>query len=271
LRERFTLSWHPCGRHLSEPKLGKLNAWHLAIREAQGDILVFVDDDNVLATDFLEQALIISQNRPFIGAWTGSVVPEFEKPLPAWVGGQVWRLSLVEVKEDIWSNLRSDFTTMPYGAGMCIRKPVGERYLEWCHTNQHSMTLDRCGKGLGGYGDVDLGFCALDMGLGTGRFTSLRLTHLIPESRLTLDYFVRHAEGDATSLMLFRAIRGLPMEKPKSLTLVASIRWFFHRLAHRVPREQYEIAKAYDRGLEKGWQLAQTYLQTNSKPRTSNI
>jgi glycosyltransferase involved in cell wall biosynthesis len=263
VRDRFTLSWHPSGRHLSEPKLGKLNAWLLGMREAKGDLLVFVDDDNVLANNYLEQALRISQTRPFIGAWAGNIVPECEKPLPAWIGTHVWRLAILEVKEDVWSNLRSDFSTMPVGAGMCIRKEVGKRYVEWCDTNQRSLKLDRTGKGLGGYGDIDLGFCALDIGLGTGLFATLRLTHLIPESRLTLDYFVRHAEGDATSLMIFKTLRGLPIQKPKPVTLVGSIRWFFHRLIHHVPREQYEIAKAHQRGLEKGWQLVQSHLENN--------
>lgn len=267
IRDRFPLSWHPLGRHLSEPKLGKLNAWLTAIREARADILVFVDDDNVLANDYLENALSIGRTKPFIGAWAGSVIPELEKPLPAWVGDQDWRLTIVDIKEDVWSNLRNGFATTPPGAGLCIRNQVGKRYLEWCATNKHSATLDRSGKGLGGYGDIDLGHCALDIGLGTGKFASLRLTHLIPESRLTLDYFVRHAEGDAMSLALFKAVRGLPLQKPHPQTLVHSIRWFLHRLIHRVPREQYEIAKAHQRGLEKGWELAQNYLKENSASR----
>jgi len=29
-----------------------------------------------------------------------------------------------------------------------------------------------------------------------------------------MDYFIRHAEEDAASLMMFRAIRGLPVKEP---------------------------------------------------------
>ena len=64
------------------------------------------------------------------------MIPEFEKPLPHWIGDQVWRLAVVEVKEDIWSNLRESFTTFPAGAGMCVRRDVGNRYLEWCNLNK---------------------------------------------------------------------------------------------------------------------------------------
>jgi hypothetical protein len=55
----------------------------------------------------------------------------------------------------------------------------------------------------------------------------------------------------------------LKLKNPLALT--GSIRWFLHRLIHRVPREQYAIAKAHQRGLEKGWQLAQNYLQENKR------
>jgi hypothetical protein len=90
------------------------------------------------------------------------------------------------------------------------------------------------------------------------------LTHLIPASRLTLDYFVRHAEGDATSMMLFRASRGLPVQKPRPQSWINSLRWFLHRQIHRVSREQYEISKAYHRGLEKGWEMVQSQAKGKS-------
>ena len=122
--------------------------------------------------------------------------------------------------------------------------------------------MDRTGTTLTGYGDMDLCQCAMDLGLGTGRSTRLKLTHLIPSARLTLDYFVRHAEGDAASMLMYRAGRGLPVQEPKSPALIGSIRWFFHRLIHHMPREQYEIQKAHQRGLVNGWKLAKKLLAT---------
>jgi hypothetical protein len=240
-----------------------MNAWQLGMREARAEILLFVDDDNVLASDFLEQALGIGAQCPFIGAWGGSIIPEFEKPLPAWIGDQIWRLTVVAVKADVWSNLREDYATIPVGAGLCIRRPVAQKYLERCRQNPITAKLDRAGKGLGGYGDIDLAHCGLDLGLGTGKFARLKLTHLIPASRLTLDYFIRHAEGDATSLQLFKASRDLPVLTPEPFSWLHQLRWFLHRVKNRVPREQYEIQKAYHRGIEKGYQLAREILKSS--------
>jgi glycosyltransferase involved in cell wall biosynthesis len=258
----FDLSWHTHARHVHEEELGLTAARLRGIREAQADVLVFVDDDTVLAPDYLEQALRVGVEWPFVGVWGGSPMPEYEKPLPHWVGDQVWRLTVMEVTADVWSNLREGFATVPVGAGLCVRKSIGHHFLERCKNNKSSLTLGRKGSGLGAYEDVEIAHCAIDLGLGTGKSTRLRLTHLIPEARLTLDYFVRHAEGDAASLMVFRASRGLPIREPRPPTLVASVRWFFHRLIHQVSREQYEIDKAHQRGLIKGYHLARQFLDT---------
>jgi len=255
---RFDLAWHPGARHLREDELGLTPARLRGIREASAEVLVFVDDDTILAPDYLAQTLAAGGEWPFIGIWGGNVIPEYEKPLPAWVGDQVWRLTVVEVKADVWSNLREGFATVPPGAGMCVRKQVCLRFLERCQINRSNLALGRKGTGLGGYEDAEIAQCAFDLGLGAAKSTRLRLTHLIPANRLTLDYFVRHAEGDAASLMVFRASRGLPIQAPQPPTILGSIRWFLHRLIHGVSREHYEITKAHQRGLEKGWHWIQT-------------
>jgi glycosyltransferase involved in cell wall biosynthesis len=257
---RFDLSWHPHARLVREEELGLTPARLRGIREAAAEVLVFVDDDTVLAANYLEQALAVGEQWPFIGVWGGSCQPEYEAPLPVWVGDQVWRLTVLDVKADVWSNVREGFEAKPVGAGMCLRKNVGRCFAEWCRDHSEAKIMDRTGNTLTGYGDMDLCQCAMDLGLGTGRSTRLKLTHLIPATRLTLDYFVRHAEGDAASFLMYRAVRGLPVQKPKPPALIGSIRWFLHRLIHRVPCEQYEIQKAQQRGLEKGWQLADNYL-----------
>jgi glycosyltransferase involved in cell wall biosynthesis len=262
LPERFDLSWHPHSRHVREEELGLTPARLRGIREATADILVFVDDDTVLASDYLAQVLEVAEQWPFVGAWGGSCIPEYEAPVPDWVGDQIWRLTVLDVKIDVWSNIRDGFETKPVGAGICFRKNVGRHFAEWCRSRQNAKIMDRTGTSLTGYGDMDLCQSAIDMGLGTGRSTRLKLTHLIPSTRLTLDYFVRHADGDAASLLIYRAGRGLPVQKPKSPTLMGSIRWFLHRFIHRVPREQYEIQKAHQHGLARGWQLVEEYLAT---------
>jgi len=256
----FDLSWQPQGKTSREEKLGKMHAWRKGMLEAQGDILVFVDDDNVLDSDYLDQALQVAGQFPFIGAWGASVVPVFESKPEPWMSDQLWRLSVEEVKEDVWSNLRGGFETKPLGAGMCVRREVGIRYLEWCDTNEMSNVLDRKGKGdsITGYGDMNLAQCAIDIGLGTGKFARLHLTHLIPSSRLTLDYFVRHAEGDAESLVMYCAIRKIPLPESRQ-TFLQTIKWKIYKMVSRKPWEHMKIHEAYRRGLRKGFEKLKAY------------
>jgi glycosyltransferase involved in cell wall biosynthesis len=265
LASRVDLSWHPRARHLHEPKLGKLNAWLFGMREAQPDVLLFVDDDNVLAPDYLEQSLAVGAQWPFVGVWGGSCLPEYEAPVPDWIGDQLWRLTVFEVKEDVWSNLRDNFATFPVGAGMCVRRAVAQRYLEWCGQNENGRALDRSGKSLGGYGDMDLCQCAMDIGLGTGRSSKLKLTHLIPAARLTLDYFVRHMEGDAASLMAYRAMRGLPYRHLAKNNLFQEFLWQLRWLIQRQPWERQHLHVAYNRGIKRGLSLAEGIAQNPKK------
>jgi glycosyltransferase involved in cell wall biosynthesis len=260
--EGVDLSWHPQGKILREDKLGKMHAWFKGISEAKGDILVFVDDDNVLESNYLEEAQAIGDQWPFIGAWGASVKPEFESTPPPWMKEQMWRLSVEEVKEDVWSNLREGFETKPLGAGMCVRKKVAAHYLEWCRTSAMSYVLDRKGEGdlITGYGEMNLSLCAIDLGLGTAKSARLRVTHLIPSSRLTLDYLLRHAEGDAVSLLMFRAIRGLPLRESRQ-SLLKTIKWHIYKALSRQPREMLEIHDAHLRGVRKGLQIARDYLE----------
>jgi len=260
LATRFDLTWHPLGRHIHEEELGLTRARLRGINESNGDILVFVDDDTVLDADYLEEVLVVGDQRPFIGAWGGNVEPEFEINPPDWIGDQAWRLTIFPVKEDVWSNLRETFETIPLGAGMCLRRSVARHFVERCRINGGSNELGRKGAELSGYEDVDMAYCALDIGLGTGRFKKLRLTHLIPASRLTLDYFIRHAEGDAKSSMMFRVVRGLSLKNPRQTPLI-KIWSSFRRLISPLPRERLKIQEAHQRGLERGYEMAQEYLR----------
>lgn len=265
ISQKYDISWHPFGMHVHESRLGLTHARLRGIRESKGEIVIFVDDDTVLANDYLEKTLLIAKEWPFIGAWGGRITPEYEVPLPDWVGSEVWRLTICDIKDDIWSNLREGFETKPAGAGMCVRRTVAERYVEHYQKQKNISSLDRSGLELMGYGDMDIVQCALDLGLGAGKSTKLTLTHLISSSRLTLDYFVRHAEGDAKSLTLFRALRGLEIELPSKRNFIKWISLQFFYWRKKIPKERRLIHKAHMRGLEKGFKLAQEYLKKDYK------
>ncbi|NEU71614.1 glycosyltransferase family 2 protein [Hassallia byssoidea VB512170] len=208
LSSEIDLSWHLNARHIREEQLGLTPARLRGVKEAAGEILVFVDDDNVLDSDYLEAAFKISKDCSMIGAWGGKIIPEFEIPPPEWTKPHLTALAITKFEQDIWSNLIHHRETTPCGAGLCVRKIVAEKYAELIHTDPRRADMDRKGKLLTSDGDTDLALTACDIGLGTGLFTSLKLTHLIRASRLEEDYFLRLAEGFSYSGTILDYLRG---------------------------------------------------------------
>ena len=204
-----TLAWHPRARVVSEPKLGLTPARLCGIRAAQGELLVFVDDDNVLDLDFLETALRIGRERPFLGSWSGQCRPEFEQPPPDWTRRYWGNLVIRQFERDVWSNLPRLPDTMPCGAGLCVRRAAAEHYLLLHESGKRSFQFDRIGNSLLSGGDNDLAACACDIGLGIGLIASLRLTHLIPQVRLTEAYLTRLLEGITLTTTVLDSERGL--------------------------------------------------------------
>jgi hypothetical protein len=209
VQERFDFSWHPHARVVREDKLGLTPARLRGIAEASGDLLVFVDDDNVLDPDFLEAALKVSVERPFLGSWSGQCRPGFEEQPAEWTRRYWGNLVIRQFDTDVWSNLPRLTDTMPCGAGLCVRRSVGQHYLAVNQAGQRSIQLDRTGTSLLSGGDNDLAACACDIGLGVGLVSALKLTHLIPPVRLTEDYLTRLAEGIAYSSILLDKERGI--------------------------------------------------------------
>lgn len=202
---RFDLSWHAGSRIIREETLGLTPARLRGIAEAQGALLVFVDDDNVLHPDYLEQAAQIGRNHPFLGSWSGQCLPAFEEPPPEWTRRYWGNLCIRVFDRPIWSNLPRLPESMPAGAGLCIRREVGGAYLDLHESGGRSFQFDRAGTSLLSGGDNDLAACACRLGLGVGLFPELRLQHIIPPQRLTADYLARLAEGIAFSSTLLDA------------------------------------------------------------------
>jgi glycosyltransferase involved in cell wall biosynthesis len=207
LEQRTDLSWHAQSRVVRETESGLTRARLRGIAEAKGDLLVFVDDDNVLDPDFLEQASKLFVERPDIGSWSGSTRPEFDVPAPEWTRRHWGNLVIRDVQRDMWSNLPMLPDTMPCGAGLCVRREVAHFYAELHRTGKRPFALDRNGTSLLSGGDNDLAACACDIGLGVGVFSALRLTHIIPAVRLREDYLVSLAENIALSTVVLRSFR----------------------------------------------------------------
>lgn len=239
LSEHLDLSWHSTSRVVREDSLGLTPARLRSIREAKGELLVFVDDDNVLAPDYLEVAERVANEKPFLGAWSGQSIPEFEKTPPEWTRRYWGNLALREFTDDQWSNLPRLAQTMPLGTGLCVRMNVARQYVLLNETGRRSFQLDRTGGSLLSGGDNDLAACACDIGLGVGIITALRLRHLIPPERLTEDYLAKLVEGIYLSGAILDFLRISPAE-----FALCRVRWhhYIHALLVKPPHRRIQLA-----------------------------
>jgi glycosyltransferase involved in cell wall biosynthesis len=205
------LRWHPRARCVVEPTLGLTSARIRGIGETTAPVLVFVDDDNVLAPDYLATALELGQTHPFLGAWGGRITGVYEIPPPAFCLRYAAMLAIRDVPRDFWSNTNNDFLSVPCGAGMCIRRSVAALWVADVRSRPAALQLGRIGQNLGACEDGHLALFSGALGLGTGVFRRLALEHLIPKERLTLAYFTRLAAGHAYSYNLLRHLLQQPL------------------------------------------------------------
>jgi glycosyltransferase involved in cell wall biosynthesis len=245
---QLDLSWHRNGRIVREERLGLTAARLRGFAETKGELLVLVDDDNVLDPDYLEQAVRIAEEFPFLGSWSGQSILEFEDP--ALKPPEMLRSLLLErhLDRDYWSKDRHHTKSDPYGAGMCVRRVVAEAYTRKLASEPKRMELDLSGEDLLYGGDLDLAFAGLDIGFGKGAFHRLKFTHLIPKSRCSMDYLMRAAEGHAHSEVIAAWLNGDRPPNRDATVAAKTLRWLRglrHGFVYR------EFWKARHRGIAK--------------------
>jgi len=202
LTERLDLGWHPAAEVVREERIGLTHARVAGFAQARGELIVLVDDDNVLAPDYLEQANKISVDFPLLGSWGGQVELALEDPTSPPPPRLRYLLCERTAQTLVWSNDPSHIASTPWGAGMCVRRPVADAYIEVIRANPRRLKLDLQGGKLAYGGDTDIAYVGCEMGLGMGVFPQLKLAHLIPRRRCTTEYLLESLQAHAYSEVL---------------------------------------------------------------------
>ncbi len=119
-----TSAWEMVGKPFSlrvvtEPQLGQAYARRTGVFNAKHDIIVFCDDDNCLAPDYL-MIVVDALSDPKVGAVSGQADPIFEGPVPSfvyshgyWLAIGIQALSTQDVTES---------RKFLWGAGLAVRR-----------------------------------------------------------------------------------------------------------------------------------------------------
>jgi glycosyltransferase involved in cell wall biosynthesis len=196
-------SWNCANfRVVREERLGLTYGRVAGIRNSESSLLVFVDDDNVLAPDYLESANNIFGSAENLGVAGGIIEPEWCDAEPeSWVSefiGDFARRNfgdsaLIASKVSHGNSIPEYF---PYGAGMVARRAA---LTNWLAQADHSAITGRRGPELTSGEDLDIVLEALHSNWSVGYFPDLKLTHLIPGHRLRVAYLARLYHDSAKS------------------------------------------------------------------------
>lgn len=194
-------------RVVREPRLGLTAARRRGLQEALAPVCVLVDDDNVLAPDYLAHVVRLFAEHPQIGAVGGKSVPEFEQAPAEWQREFFPLLALRDIGDRplISQGLRDAATGRaaypafaPIGAGMALRREAVQR---WLTDSSAAPLSDRRGGELSSAGDNDIVLTLLRHGWEVAYFPELSLTHLIPAARIDPPYLARLNRGIQKSWM----------------------------------------------------------------------
>jgi hypothetical protein len=220
---------------------------------------VLLHDDNVLDHDYLEQADRMAREWPMLGAWGGHYRPEYEEAPALEVVPLLRYLAVNAIDHDRWSNALYDYGAAPCGAGMVVRTAVLQRYAARARTDPRRRSLGRHSQRLTSCEDFDIAFTAVDLGLGIGVFTCLKVLHLIPRHRVQRDYLLRLIEGHAYSSVLLHSFRG-PVAPPHG--------WVARVRAWRYRRRMEPSERAIHDATVRGEQLAYAVLHESGRLAT---
>jgi glycosyltransferase involved in cell wall biosynthesis len=207
LADSWDLTWHPHHAQVREADPGLTPARLRGIKEAGGDLLVFVDDDNVLAPDYLARALELAHGYPSLSVFGAGVLePEFELEPPADVRPFCTMLGLRIAARAVWTNNPRDSQCIPWGAGLCVTRRTASAYVELLGRLPIARVLDRRGTRLFCGGDDLFSWVSARAGWGFGIFPSLRITHLVRASRISQQYLLRLIHDHAYSHGILRYV-----------------------------------------------------------------
>jgi GT2 family glycosyltransferase len=141
------------------------------VRAAKNELVVFCDDDNWLAPDYLDVANTIMSSRPDIGALGGQSIPHFEDKPPSWVSRNQESFALgpqADTECDV-----TERRGWLWGAGMVVRTAA---LREVSLAEVEFVTVDR--------GEVvELCLYLRELGWRIWYSPRLKLTHFMPASR----------------------------------------------------------------------------------------
>lgn len=186
---------------ISEKKQGLSYARVAGIRATTGSVVIFVDDDNELNKNYIQNAIRLMNEQNCLGILgPGIITVEFVGNAEKIVSERLRYMFLEKKAEGAIHTFEAKYwhDAYPPGAGQTIRRDVLEKYANLFEGGVISAT-DRKGRSLSSSGDAQIIWTAIKSGYAVGISPELSLNHLISEKRATFKHLVKLSYGLSNS------------------------------------------------------------------------
>ena len=203
-------------RYCVETNQGLSHARNRGIRESQGDLLAYVDDDATVNREYLRTYADFFAATPDAVAAGGPILPRYETEEPSWMSH--YTRQLITGKLYLGDKPRPFARgAYPGGGNSCYRKSVFDTI------GLFNVELGRKGNSLIGAEEKDLYDKMTTLGMRFYYLPTAILYHIIPPSKLTQDYFDRLTHGIGVS----ERYRTLQISKKKYISRLfkEAVKW----------------------------------------------
>lgn len=178
-------------RWLEDPVPGKSHALNLALPQARGSVIAFVDDDHRVDPGYLAAVYEASRRYPASDLFCGRILPDWDGTEPAWVheNGPYRIYPLPVPRFDLGQEAKTVTlgSATPGGGNLAIRRDLFERVGEF------QLDLGPHGHNLGGAEDIEWVRRSLRGGATLHYIPDMLQYHYVDAERLTLWYVMRKA------------------------------------------------------------------------------
>ncbi|MEO0756093.1 MAG: hormogonium polysaccharide biosynthesis glycosyltransferase HpsE [Cyanobacteria bacterium J06648_16] len=171
-------------RYVFAAQQGAAFARQRAVEQAQGDIIAFLDDDNVPDSDWLYNVFQFGQSHPKAGAFGSQIHGKFEGPLPKGFERIACFLAIIERGSQPHQYVPQT-KILPPAAGLAVRRQA------WLEAVPRRLFLNNKGKAAGlASEDIEALLHIQKAGWQIWYNPDMVVTHHIPNGRLQRDYLI---------------------------------------------------------------------------------
>ena len=181
---------------IKESRQGQVFARNAAIEAAQGDLLIWTDDDVLVGDYWFQEYVMAAINWNDYSFWGGPINPVFEESKPKWIVENWDKICGCFAQRELGAE-RFDLTrqVLPYGANFAIRTNLQKKF-------HFAEQLGRTDEVVLGEDELTLFRSLLDAGHQGMWLPNAKVDHVIDATRTTTQYVGGYFRGQGRALVL---------------------------------------------------------------------